>query len=40
MGKKNYWGYRIDKSKISFFKNELNEGRLRQGWGWDEAQDL
>ena len=40
MGKKNYWCYRVDTSKIKFFTNELNEGRLRRGWGWDEAQDL
>lgn len=37
---KNYWGYRIDTRQIEFFRNELNEGRLRQGWGWDEGQDL
>lgn len=36
---KNYWCYRIDKSNIEFFKDELfNEGRLRQGWG--RKQDL
>lgn len=40
MSKKNYWCYRVDTSKIKFFTNELNEGRLRQGWGWDLAQDL
>jgi hypothetical protein len=40
MSKKNYWCYRIDTSKIKFFTNELSAGRLRQGWGWDEAQDL
>jgi hypothetical protein len=40
MSKKNYWCYRIDTSRIKFFTKELNEGRLRQGWGWDEAQDL
>jgi len=40
MSKKKYWCYRIDTSRIKFFTNELNEGRLRQGWGWDEAQDL
>jgi len=40
MSKKQYWCYRIDTSRIKFFTNELNEGRLRQGWGWDEAQDL
>lgn len=37
---KNYWCFRVDTSKIKFFSNELNEGRLRQGWGWDEKQDL
>ena len=37
---KNYWCYRVDTSKINFITNELNEGRLRQGWGWDKAQDL
>jgi hypothetical protein len=37
---KNYWCYRVDTSKINFFTNELNDGRLRQGWGWDTAQDL
>lgn len=35
-----YWGYRIDKDKIDFFRAELGEGRLRQGWGWDEGQNL
>jgi len=40
MSKKNYWCYRVDTSRIKFFTDELNEGRLRQGWGWDEAQDL
>ncbi len=37
---KGYWCYRVDTSKIEFFTKELNEGRLRQGWGWDKAQDL
>ncbi|MDR1584090.1 MAG: hypothetical protein LBS55_12710 [Prevotellaceae bacterium] len=37
---KNYWGYRIDKNQIDFFATELDAGRLRQGWGWDEEQDL
>ncbi len=40
MSKKNYWCYRVDTSNIKYFTNELNEGRLRQGWGWDKAQDL
>ena len=35
-----YWGYRIDKNNIGFFQKELKQGRLRQGWGWDERQDL
>lgn len=38
--KRNYWGYRIDKTKTDYFFNELMEGRLRQGWGWDSRQDL
>jgi hypothetical protein len=37
---KNYWGYRIDNSRIDFFSEELNAGRLRQGWGYNEGQDL
>jgi len=40
MANKNYWCYRVDTSKIKFFTNELYEGRLRQGWGWNEKQDL
>ena len=35
-----YWGYRIDKNNISFLRNELDQGRLRQGWGWRPDQDL
>lgn len=37
---KKYWGYRINKTKIDFFRTELEQGRLRQGWGWDEKQCL
>ncbi len=40
MSQKNYWCYRVDTREIKFFTNELYEGRLRQGWGWDKAQDL
>lgn len=40
MKNKNYWGYRVDKKNISFFKEELEQGRLRIGWGWLEGQDL
>lgn len=35
-----YWGYRIDTSNISFFRDELKKGRLRQGWGSNPGQDL
>lgn len=41
MANKNYWCFRVDKSKIEFFRNELlGKEQLRQGWGWDEKQDL
>lgn len=39
----NYWGYRTNwrNSKAhEFFYDELREGHLRQGWGWDPQQDL
>lgn len=38
--KRNYWGYRIDTDHIDFFRRELENGILRQGWGWDKVQDL
>lgn len=34
-----YWGYRIDTDEIPFFLGELEQGRLRQGWG-GAGQDL
>lgn len=34
-----YWGYRINKHLIPFFRGELEQGRLRQGWG-GPGQDL
>jgi hypothetical protein len=37
---RNYWGYRIDKNKARYFMSELENGRLRQGWGFDPGQDL
>ena len=37
---KNYWGYRIDTQNAKFFSDELEKGRLRQGWGYDENQKL
>ena len=38
--KKHYWGYRICNEASSFFYEELKEGRLRQGWGYNSGQDL
>lgn len=40
MNQRNYWAFRIDKSRQKFFSHEIHNGRLRQGWGWDPAQDL
>ncbi len=37
---KNYWGFRVDKGRLTELSEELSAGRLRQGWGWDERQDL
>jgi hypothetical protein len=37
---KNYWGYRIDVKNQDFFFKELQQGRLRQGWGYAENQKL
>jgi hypothetical protein len=37
---KNYWCYRVDTNRTKLFVEELYEGRLRQGWGWDDKQDL
>ena len=36
----NYWGYRIDTNKRGFFFDEIREGRLRQGWGYEDTHDL
>jgi len=38
--KRHYWGYRICLDYVKYFTNELNNGRLRQGWGYDLGQDL
>ena len=40
MDDKHYWGYRISNENASFFMRELHNGRLRQGWGYDEGQNL
>jgi len=37
---KHYWGYRIDVKNQDFFFKELEQGRLRQGWGYAENQKL
>lgn len=34
-----YWGFRIDNRAQGFFRDELMDGRLRMGWGY-EGQDL
>jgi hypothetical protein len=39
-GKRNYWASRIDTEHQNYFWDELKAGRLRQGWGYDETQDL
>lgn len=39
----NCWAMRTSRDSEEqrrFLLNELHEGRLRQGWGWDESQDL
>lgn len=40
MRETHYWGYRVDASEADFFARELEQGRLRQGWGFDEGQNL
>ena len=40
MRKKRYFGFRVSKNHIGFLSRELEAGKLRQGWGWDERQDL
>ncbi|WP_051533562.1 hypothetical protein [Anaerovibrio sp. RM50] len=36
----NYWGYRIDTNARDYFYKEIRDGRLRQGWGFNESQNL
>lgn len=41
--KTNYWGFRINwrnEDAFNFLKEEINEGRLRQGWGSCKEQKL
>jgi len=35
-----YWAMRTSESQRSFIWAEVRRGRLRQGWGWEEEQDL
>ena len=37
---RHHWGYRIAVKYQDFFFNELKQGRLRQGWGYNENQKL
>ena len=39
---KRYWGFRIDTSarQREFLAEELEKGNLRQGWGYEECQNL
>jgi hypothetical protein len=34
------WAFRVDRRYLSDLDGELQNGRLRQGWGWDKRQDL
>ena len=34
------WGFRISTQHIAYLATALEQGRLRQGWGYDAGQDL
>jgi hypothetical protein len=34
------WAFRVDRRFLAELDGELQEGWLRQGWGWDPKQDL
>ena len=38
--KPQYWAFRVDRRHLSVLDKELEDGRLRQGWGWDPRQNL
>ena len=38
--KRRFWAIRTDKDNSAVLFAELQEGRLRQGWGYDASQDL
>jgi hypothetical protein len=35
-----YWAIRTDKDNRTILLDEVQKGRLRQGWGYDSNQDL
>jgi hypothetical protein len=35
-----YWASRPDRNKLEYFWTQLQKGRLRQGWGYDDSQNL
>ena len=35
-----YWAFRIDNRRFKYIDEEARQGRLRQGWGWHDGQDL
>jgi predicted Mrr-cat superfamily restriction endonuclease len=35
-----YWVIRLDRNESEYINHELSTGRLRQGWGYSEDQDL
>ena len=40
LAQRRYWAIRTDKDNSKKLFQELVKGRLRQGWGYDESQDL
>lgn len=38
--KRRYWAVRTDRSNRAILLDELRQGRLRQGWGYEAGQDL
>jgi hypothetical protein len=38
--KRHYWAMRTDKENKELLFQELKSGRVRQGWGYDDSQNL
>jgi predicted SPOUT superfamily RNA methylase MTH1 len=38
--KRQYWAFRVHRKHLADLEQELEEGRLRQGWGSEVGQDL